>query len=120
MSYTPTTWTTGDTITASALNKIENGIASAGGGECVTAIFWRVDSSTVDFCGDFNAALAQVEQGKPIFAIYYAIYTASSGGFSTTPFPYVCGCSYDSSSPDEIQIWYSSVDYIVWTANGVI
>ena len=30
MSYTPTTWTTGDTITASAMNKIENGIASAG------------------------------------------------------------------------------------------
>lgn len=32
MSYTPTTWTTGDTITATALNKIEQGIASAGGG----------------------------------------------------------------------------------------
>jgi len=30
MSYTPTTWTTGDTITASAMNKIENGIANAG------------------------------------------------------------------------------------------
>lgn len=30
MSYTPTTWTTGDTITATALNKIENGIANAG------------------------------------------------------------------------------------------
>ena len=32
MSYTPTTWTTGDTITATALNKIENGIADSGGG----------------------------------------------------------------------------------------
>lgn len=32
MSYTPTTWTTGDTITASAMNKIEQGIANAGGG----------------------------------------------------------------------------------------
>lgn len=32
MSYTPTTWTTGDTITATALNKIEQGIAGAGGG----------------------------------------------------------------------------------------
>lgn len=31
MSYTPTTWTTGDTITATALNKMEQGIASAGG-----------------------------------------------------------------------------------------
>lgn len=31
MSYTPTQWTIGDTITASAMNKIENGIANAGG-----------------------------------------------------------------------------------------
>lgn len=32
MSYTPTQWNTGDTITASALNKIEQGIANAGSG----------------------------------------------------------------------------------------
>lgn len=31
MSYTPTTWTTGDTITTAKMNKIEQGIASAGG-----------------------------------------------------------------------------------------
>lgn len=31
MSYTPTTWQTGDTITAAALNKMEQGIAGAGG-----------------------------------------------------------------------------------------
>lgn len=30
MSYTPTTWTTGDTITATKLNKLENGVANAG------------------------------------------------------------------------------------------
>ena len=30
MSYTPTSWSTGDTITAAAMNKIENGIANAG------------------------------------------------------------------------------------------
>ena len=32
MSYTPTTWETGDTITATKLNKMEQGIADAGGG----------------------------------------------------------------------------------------
>lgn len=31
MAYTPTTWTTGDTITATKLNKLENGVANAGG-----------------------------------------------------------------------------------------
>lgn len=30
MTYTPTEWETGDTITAASLNKIENGIANAG------------------------------------------------------------------------------------------
>lgn len=30
MAYTPTNWSTGDTITASALNKLENGVANAG------------------------------------------------------------------------------------------
>lgn len=39
MSYTPTTWATGDTITASAMNKIENGIANAGGALVCTASY---------------------------------------------------------------------------------
>ena len=30
MAYTPTAWVTGDTINATAMNKIENGIANAG------------------------------------------------------------------------------------------
>lgn len=30
MAYTPTEWSTGDTITASALNKLESGVANAG------------------------------------------------------------------------------------------
>lgn len=37
MSYTPTTWATGDTITATAMNKIENGIANAGSALVVQA-----------------------------------------------------------------------------------
>lgn len=32
MSYTPTNWATGDVITAEKLNKLEQGVASAGGG----------------------------------------------------------------------------------------
>ena len=30
MAYTPTQWTTGDDVTATKLNKMENGIANAG------------------------------------------------------------------------------------------
>ena len=32
MSYEPTTWKSGDTVTSAKLNKIEQGIANAGGG----------------------------------------------------------------------------------------
>lgn len=32
MSYTPTVWATGDVVTAEKLNKLEQGVASAGGG----------------------------------------------------------------------------------------
>lgn len=32
MAYTPTNWSTGDTITASDMNKLENAVANAGGG----------------------------------------------------------------------------------------
>lgn len=48
MSYNPTTWTTGDTITASAMNKIEQGIANAGGGkyDAYDFIVSQVDSGT--------------------------------------------------------------------------
>lgn len=32
MSYTPTEWKTGDIVTSTKLNKLEQGVASAGGG----------------------------------------------------------------------------------------
>ena len=46
MSYTPTTWTTGDTITASAMNKIENGIAGAGGYDLIITYDFTVIPNT--------------------------------------------------------------------------
>lgn len=44
MSYTPTTWTTGDTITATKLNKIENGIVSASPYDAVIRLTHSNDS----------------------------------------------------------------------------
>lgn len=44
MSYTPTSWQNGDVITSAKLNKIENGIANAGGGTGI--LFATVDLST--------------------------------------------------------------------------
>lgn len=45
MAYTPTTWNTGDTITASALNKMEQGIAEGGGGGG-DSVFYEVTTTS--------------------------------------------------------------------------
>lgn len=42
MAYTPTTWTTGDTITATAMNKLENGVANAGSALICTCAYNEV------------------------------------------------------------------------------
>ena len=58
MSYTPTQWTTGDTITASAMNKIEQGIANAGGGGTLIVGY---DGSELD--KTWNELKASMEAG---------------------------------------------------------
>ena len=52
MSYTPTTWTTGDTITATALNKIENGIANAGGAALLVHVTETQSGDQVTYTAD--------------------------------------------------------------------
>lgn len=46
MAYNPTTWTTGDTITATAMNKIENGIANVGGKTAIVKIQCTTPTNT--------------------------------------------------------------------------
>jgi len=66
MAYTPTTWTTGDTITASALNKIEQGIAGAGG---ATPFVITASDSGGGFTTDktFNQVKTAFNTGAPVF-----------------------------------------------------
>lgn len=76
MSYTPTTWTTGDTITASAMNKIEQGIAGAGGYDLVLLADVTVhglgtlttsDISVVQ--GNILDCEEKIDNGEPVNAI---------------------------------------------------
>ena len=48
MSYTPTTWATGDTITAAKLNNMEQGIANAGSGYDAVIRLTHADNSRDD------------------------------------------------------------------------
>ena len=67
MSYTPTSWNTGDTITAAAMNKIENGIASAeaSGGYDAEVIVYHDNNSSHDYeftivSGSFASLAAKI------------------------------------------------------------
>ena len=41
MSYTPTTWASGDVVTAAKLNKLEQGLANGGGGSFIVTFTWN-------------------------------------------------------------------------------
>lgn len=80
MSYTPTTWTTGDTITATAMNKIENGIANAGGVlVCNSSYSQDADTFVLDKTAQeiYNALLANT----PVYIKYqYGAIDSSYSG----------------------------------------
>lgn len=76
MSYTPTNWNTGDTITAAAMNKIENGIADAGGGggyDFVITVGWDGNdwvNLTLE-SGSYSALVSKLQNGEiPSGALY--------------------------------------------------
>lgn len=120
MSYTPTTWNTGDTITASALNKIENGIANAGGGGgLVDAVVW-FPNSTVGWQinGDFASALQKAQDGIPVVVVVFDTFNAYSYGFEGFG-GRICGCGWFDDFPNQIDIYFFTGVGLHWTANGV-
>lgn len=68
MSYTPTSWNTGDTITASALNKIENGIANAGS---AVIVHTNEGANEADAGGTLDKTFAEIydalKNGTPVY-----------------------------------------------------
>ena len=84
MSYTPTTWSTGDTITASAMNKIENGIANASGGQIPLLVVSRSGGTSYSL-SLFMWGIAKYENGA---------YTLCD--YAYTPIQYVPGGNYTS------------------------
>lgn len=83
MAYTPTNWVTGDTVTATKMNKLEQGVANAGGGGLVT-----VTSDTLD--KTYNEISAMVSQGIIPFIvndngyIYSLFWYSDDDGYNAT------------------------------------
>ena len=89
MSYTPTTWTTGDTITATKLNKMEQGIADGGG-----LVHYTDTSGTLDCT--YNDLLADITAGR-------LPYISNSGADVTF------GVLVTLDTVNDYEAWFSSV-----------
>ena len=61
MAYEPTTWKSGDVVTSAKLNKLENGVAAAGG---VFVIHKTVVEGTATLDANYNQVSAAIEAGK--------------------------------------------------------
>ena len=72
--YTPTEWKNGDTITAAAMNKIENGIANAGAGyDLIVACDYNVVTpNPVIISGSILDCEDKLDNGEPVNAICIA------------------------------------------------
>lgn len=139
MAYTPTNWTTGDTITATKLNKIEQGIADGGGGAYPTVTVNITSQSAKKY---FGFGYAKYESGEYLTVEVYssaydsgdywksAKYGVANSGLRTVKFaspfpvpkeantylvfypPYGATCSNFSGDIDstKIAVFYGSVD----------
>ena len=119
MSYTPTTWATGDSVTATKLNKLEQGVANAGGIRPIVCAIWFPDSSLgFQVYGDFSSALSLVQQGIPVACVYYPNFTSASYGFDSLYVMHL-GSAYNSSTPNRIDFYITGGVGFHWTASGV-
>lgn len=108
MAYTPTEWSTGDTITASAMNKIENGIAGAGSALIVTSQYDENGKLVMDkTVQEIYDALAS---GTPVY--YKYVYGTSSdytGILYLTPITCVYNYNYSNVFRVIVQ-WTTSLE----------
>ena len=68
MAYTPTTWVTGDTVTATKMNKLEQGVANAG------------SALIVDTNGQYTNGAGEFEVNETLNATFAQIYDALADG----------------------------------------
>lgn len=111
MAYTPTNWVTGDTVTATKLNKMEQGIANAGG---VTPYIVNVTGNSASITADktYNEVKTAFLTGAPVFFDF-----SNASGWSGVYI--ICGCADDGETFDVFMLMVSgSLTMSANSANG--
>lgn len=130
MAYTPTTWVTGDTVTATKMNKLEQGVANAGGGkyDVYDYIIKQVDSNTPTLeKGSWQDVYNALQDMEPIMGLFIKNLTPGQYHDTVSLFiPITYTCYY--SSADLIFCRATTTDTssslrklsIDWESNGTI
>ena len=132
MSYTPTSWSTGDTITAAAMNKIENGIANAGSGYDAEVHIYHDAYSAHDYectivSGSF-ASLASLLADNIVPTVLFKIWD-DLNGMQVVALGYLY--NFDITSSDQFILYHAlqpdttgnsaaGLVYIRWSPNDEI
>ena len=109
MSYTKTTWTRGDTITAEKLNKIENGIEAASSGPTIYE-FLLNESGTGDYYAEGPTGLTYDD-----FAGVWIQFNKSNGLDGTRPYVLFPVLRLEPDYDGEGHILYSTIG--IWVSN---
>lgn len=114
MSYTPTEWKSGDTVTSAKLNKMEQGIAS--GSSVVMPIYTTSDMETFTCNMTFAEIASAITDGKFVVARIMFSNDGSSY-FLTISFSDVETIVYSTTTPDGkltqiINLFHNSVEEI--------
>lgn len=108
MSYTPTNWKTGDVVTSEKLNKLENGVATAGGVLVVNASESGMLDHTWQEIADNKFAILNGPNG----AVYYLVQISSN------PYAIVFLNLATTTPTPSIFIAESADGYPVYSDNG--
>lgn len=135
MSYTPKTWNTGDTVTATDLNNIENGIANGSSWDAIISIYHDNNSGheygiTIE-SGSYASLKQKLMNNQPPVILAYIWdnlngYMGSTTMTSIYSFPYAQGPNNDfvfavkmpSSSTTSHTNWFALM--LTWNSNNEI
>lgn len=105
MSYTPTEWETGQTITAEKLNKLEQGVADAGDFPGFDIVIWYdYDSWTPSLItGDYTSLRQKIVSGMPVIGLLGASGAVDGEGSVASK------CALATVTAEEGYIWVSGL-----------
>ena len=121
MAYTKTIWASGDTVTSTKLNKIENQLEtlSNGGSSLVVTLTWSNNYTVLTANKTYNEIAAALQNGQGAIGYVHI----SESGFESHSMYWCAGAMYDVNDDNPYQILFIGHDNITLyssTANGIL